>query len=270
VTRNDDWLELRDEVCVVTGAAGGLGVSIVRQLLQAGAAVALLDLDLTGAREVVAECDPEGTRTVMLRCDVTQAASVEEAVAAVGTKLGTPGVLVNNAGVIRAGALESIAIEDWQGQLDVNLTGYFRCAQLFGRQMLARGRGALVHIASIAAQHPQARGGAYAPAKAAICMLARQLALEWGPRGVRSNTVSPGLIRTPMTEASYRDPVLREQRRQLVPLQRFGCADDVASAVAFLASPRASYINGQDLAVDSGITQILMSQIPRADHGRQP
>jgi NAD(P)-dependent dehydrogenase (short-subunit alcohol dehydrogenase family) len=141
VTRNDDWLELRDEVCVVTGAAGGLGVSIVRQLLQAGAAVALLDLDLTGAREVVAECDPEGTRTVMLRCDVTQAASVEEAVAAVGTKLGTPGVLVNNAGVIRAGALESIAIEDWQGQLDVNLTGYFRCAQLFGRQMLARGRG---------------------------------------------------------------------------------------------------------------------------------
>lgn len=262
------WLQLEDETCVVTGAAGGLGERIVRELRGAGARVALLDRDLPGAQALAAEVDPSGERVVALRCDVTDSGSVQEAVAAAHAKLGPVGVLVNNAGVIIPRSLASMAMEEWQTQIDVNLTGYFRCAQAFGRGMLERRKGIMVHVASIAAHHPQAQGGAYAPAKAAITMLSRQIAIEWGPLGIRSNTVSPGLIRTPMTEASYRDPELIERRRQLVPVQRFGTPDDIAHAVAFLASPRSAYINGQDVAVDGGITQTLMSHIPRADHGR--
>ena len=262
------WLALQDEICVVTGASGGIGAAVVRELLLAGARVALLDRDGPGVAELARKLDPYGERTLAIDCDVTSAEQVQGAVTAVVQRFGAPGVLVNNAGIIRAGNLESIGIEDWRTQIEVNLTGYFRCAQLFGREMLRCRRGTLVHVASIAARHPQVRGGAYAPAKAAIGMLSRQLAIEWGPRGIRSNSVSPGLIRTPMTEASWRDAELRERRRQLVPVQRLGEPDDIAHAVVFLSSPKSSYISGHDLVVDGGITQTLMSHIPRADHGR--
>ncbi|GAA4353788.1 SDR family oxidoreductase [Variovorax defluvii] len=262
------WLELDDEVCVVTGASGGIGASVVRELLQAGARVALLDSNAGGVTELAQQLDPAGVRTLALGCDVTDADTVQRAVDAVEGKFGTAGVLVNNAGIIRPGNLATISIEDWRSQLEVNLTGYFRCAQLFGRGMLARRRGVMIHVASITARNPQVRGGAYAPAKAAISMLSRQIAIEWGPDGVRSNTVSPGLIRTPMTEASYSDPELVEKRRSLIPVQRLGVPEDIAHAVLYLASPKSAYVNGQDLAVDGGVTQTLMSHIPRADHGR--
>lgn len=262
------WLGLQDETCVVTGASGGIGAGIVRELLLCGARVALLDCDGRGVTELARQVDHAGSRTLALECDVTSGEDVQRALSAVLEKFGPPGVLVNNAGIIKPGDLETIAIGDWRTQLEVNLNGYFRCAQLFGRVMLARQRGSIIHVASITAKFPQAHGGAYAPAKAAISMLSRQLAIEWGPRGVRSNTVSPGLIPTPMTEASYRDSELGERRRQLIPAQRFGTPQDIAHAVVFLASPKSSYVSGQDLAVDGGITQTLMSHIPRADHGR--
>ena len=260
------WLELEDEVCVVTGAAGGIGEGIVRELVAAGARVALLDRDGEGVRRLAAEIDSSSSRTVADSCDVTDVTSVEDAARVVANTLGAVGVLVNNAGIIRHGDLDSISIEDWQAQLDVNLNGYLRCAQAFGRAMLERNKGAIVHVASIAAGHPQVRGGAYAPGKAAITMLSRQLAIEWGPRGVRSNTVSPGLVRTPMTEAFYSAPGAVERREAMVPIRRIGATQDIARAVAFLASPKASYVNGADLLVDGGITQTLMSHIPRADH----
>jgi NAD(P)-dependent dehydrogenase (short-subunit alcohol dehydrogenase family) len=129
--------------------------------------------------------------------------------------------------------------------------------------MLERGRGSLVHVASIAGQHPQAFSGAYSVGKAGVAMLSRQLALEWGPSGIRSNVVSPGLVRTPMSEAFYNAPGVAERRAAIVPSRRVGAPADIAEVVVFLASDRAAYVTGQEIAVDGGFGQVLMSMVPR-------
>jgi NAD(P)-dependent dehydrogenase (short-subunit alcohol dehydrogenase family) len=154
-------------------------------------------------------------------------------------------------------------VTEWNATLAVNLTGYFLCAQTFGRQMLERGQGSIVHVASIAGQHPQAFSGAYSISKAGVSMLSRQLALEWGPTGIRSNVVSPGLIRTPMSEPFYRTPGVAERRGAIVPLGRVGAPPDIADVVVFLAGDRAAYVTGQEITVDGGFGQVLMSTVPR-------
>jgi glucose 1-dehydrogenase len=145
----------------------------------------------------------------------------------------------------------------------VNLTGYLICAQAFGPGMMQRGSGALVHIASIAASNPQPRSGAYSPSKAAVAMLSRQMALEWGPQGIRSNIVSPGLIRTPMSESFYQAPGIKERREAMLPSRRIGTPQDIADAVLFLASPRAGYVNGAEILADGGLSTVVMEQTPR-------
>jgi len=177
--------------------------------------------------------------------------------------MGTPDVLVNNAGILRAAPLADLPLAEWNALLAVNLTGYLLAAQAFGPAMRARGAGAIVHIASIAASHPQPRSGAYSASKAGVAMLSRQIALEWGRDGIRSNVVSPGLVRTPMSEAFYRDPGVAERRAALVPLGRVAGPADIADAVLFLASARAAYVTGAEIMVDGGLGQVLMAQVPR-------
>jgi NAD(P)-dependent dehydrogenase (short-subunit alcohol dehydrogenase family) len=159
--------------------------------------------------------------------------------------------------------LEGLSLADWNELLRINLTGYFLCAQAFARDMLGRGSGALVHVASIAATQPQAMSGAYSPSKAAVAMLSRQLAFEWGPRGIRSNSVSPGLVRTALSESFYQAPGVAERREAIVPLRAIGRPFDIANVIVFLASSRAGYITGQDIVVDGGLSQTLMGFVPR-------
>jgi glucose 1-dehydrogenase len=256
------YLGLKGGVAVVTGAGGGIGGAVAAALGRAGAAVALLDRDQAGCERVAAALGKAGVAALPIACDVADAASVAAAAEA-ARSLGPCGVLVNNAGVLKAGPLAMLPLADWNAMLAVNLTGYFLCAQAFGRQMLERGRGSLVHVASIAAQHPQGWSGAYSVGKAGVAMLSRQLALEWGPQGVRSNCVSPGLVRTPMSEAFYQAPGVAERRAAIVPLRRVGAPEDIAEVVAFLASERAQYVNGQEITVDGGFGQVLMSMVPR-------
>ncbi|HYZ31922.1 MAG TPA: SDR family oxidoreductase, partial [Crenalkalicoccus sp.] len=235
----EDWLGLAGKVVVVTGAAGGIGSATAAAFHAAGAAVALLDRDAAGAEAEAARLG--GERAIGLGCDTTDPASLAAAAEAVAARLGPAEVLVNNAGILRPGSLAELPLAEWNALLAVNLTGYLLAAQAFGRGMRERGSGALVHIASIAASNPQPRSGAYSPSKAAVAMLSRQLALEWGPEGVRSNVVSPGLVRTPMSESFYASPGVTERREAMVPRRRIGTPQDIADAVLFLASPRASY-----------------------------
>jgi glucose 1-dehydrogenase len=264
VDGNDrDWLGLRDRVCVITGAASGIGRETAIQLASVGARVVVLDRDGNGCSQTAAEIRKQGGAALALECDVSQVESVSAAAAGALAAFSRYDVLVNNAGVLQPGRLETLSLADWNALLQINLTGYLLCAQAFGRDMLARGSGVLVHIASIAASEPQGMSGAYSTSKAGVAMLARQLAFEWGPRGIRSNSISPGLIRTALSESFYQAPGVKERREAVVPLRAIGRPLDIANVVVFLASVRAGYITGQDIVVDGGLSQTLMSHVPR-------
>jgi NAD(P)-dependent dehydrogenase (short-subunit alcohol dehydrogenase family) len=256
------WIDLRGKVAVVTGGGSGIGRGIALGLAAVGAHVVVLDRDEAGAT-VAAEIRGSGRRAEFFVCDVNSDDSVARVAQDLATKIGPTSILVNNAGTMLPGGLDAMSMTDWDRILSVNLTGYLRCARVFGAPMLAHGAGALVHVASIAASFPQSYSGAYSVTKAGVVMLSRQLAVEWGPRGVRSNVVSPGMILTPMTEAIYQVPGVHEARRALVPAQRIGRPEDIADAVVFLASERASYVTGEEIAVDGGFTRTIMGVIPR-------
>lgn len=254
---------LAGAVCVVTGAGGGLGGAIALALARAGGRIALLDVSVAAAEGSLEQVRRAGADGAVFACDVSDPASVARAAEASAARFGPCRVLVNNAALLRPGALDTLTPGEWNAVLSVNLTGYFLCAQSYAQQMRTHGGGAMVHIASIAATHAQGFSGAYSVSKAGIVMLSRQIALEWGPQGIRSNVVSPGLVLTPMSRSFYDDPELKHRREQAVPLGRIGQPDDIADAVAFLASGRARYVTGEEITVDGGFTRGLMSLIPR-------
>ena len=264
-----DPFGLRGRVAVVTGAGSGIGRACAAALAGQGARVAILERDAGTMEEARAAIEGDGDECRAYACDVSDPASVARAAEAVARDLGPCDVLVNNAGMIRAGALATLSLEDWSGVLAVNLTGYFLCAQAFGAPMRERGRGALVHVASIGAHHATPITGAYSVAKAGVMMLSRQLAIEWGPDGVRSNAVNPGMILTPLSASMYDRPGLTEARAATIPAGRIGTPEDVAQAVLFLASDRAAYVTGDEITVDGGFVRNLMTLIPRAGYERQ-
>lgn len=259
----DKWLDIAGRVVVVTGASGGVGLATVRALLENGAHVAMLDREALPAEEVAGLRADTNAQCFSFACDVANDEQLEAVAETVNRKMGECFALVNNAAVSIPAPLAEIDLAAWSRQIDVNLTGYLRCARLFGKSMKAGGAGSIVHVASIAGSNPQPFSGAYSSTKAAILMLSRQLAFEWGPHGIRSNVISPGLIHTPLTELYYADAQIRQQREDAVPLRRIGAPEDIANAVVFLVSDRSSYVNGAEMVVDGGFTQSLMSHIPR-------
>ena len=260
--QNADWLGLKDRVCVVTGAGGGIGRAVALGMAEAGASVVLLDKDEERCRATAEVLRPIGVRTLALACDIAdpqRVAAAEQASRAIGPC----DILVNNAGMLLPGSLATLPLEEWNLLLPVNLTGYLLCSQAFGKAMIERGRGAIVHTASIAGSNAQGFSGAYSVSKAGVLMLSRQLAVEWGPHGVRSNVMSPGLVRTPMSESFYQAPGVAERRAAAIPVGRIGTPEDMAEVVLFLASDRAGFVNGQEIIVDGGFEHMLMSLVPR-------
>jgi NAD(P)-dependent dehydrogenase (short-subunit alcohol dehydrogenase family) len=263
-TPTDTWLQLAGKVCVVTGAAGGIGMEIARELAAVGARVALLDRDEAGAVRAAADIRETGGRAIAVACDITDKANVDRAAATVERELGRCDVLVNNAATIYAAALMDIELERWNQLMSVNLNGFLLCAQAFGRQMIAAGQGgSMVHIASISGRVPQPYSGPYSVSKAGVKMLSQLLAVELGEHRIRSNVVSPAMVRTPLTEGIYLNPEVLARREAIVPAGRISGPKDLAEVVAFLASPRSGYVNGQDLLVDGGLSTTWLSLIPR-------
>lgn len=269
MTDATDWLGLGGKLCVVTGAGGGIGRAVALGMAKAGARLILLDRDPATCAETQTALRAIGADAPCIDCDVADPASVTAAAARSLELAGPADVLVNNAGLLRPGPIATLSLEEWNRLLSVNLTGYFLCAQAFGQQMLERKTGALVHIASIASRFPQGFSGAYSVSKVGVVMLSQQLALEWGPSGIRSNVVSPGLVRTPMSEAFYQAPGVAERRAEIVPLGRVAVPDDIANVVIYLASTRAGYVTGEDICTDGGFGRVLMSLVPRPGFERQ-
>ena len=267
--RSPHWLGLEGRVCAVTGAASGIGASVARQLAAAGAHVALLDRDLAGAEKLAAELAASGARTLAVGCDISPAKprpSQPPPKCRPGWAIAA--ALINNAGMLRPGSLDSVSLADWNAVLGVNLTGYLLCSRAFKPQ-LARTRGALVHVASISANFPQTGSGAYSAGKAGVLLMSRQMAAEWGPLGIRSNAICPGMIRTALVGEVLRRARLRGEEGTLVTAsRRIGEPQDIADVALFLASPRSGYMNGAELAVDGGMSSMLMDMVPRPGYNK--
>lgn len=244
---------LEGRVAVITGAGGGLGGAMIERLASMGAKVVAVDLKA-----------PQNARAALsLACDVTDEAAIEGMAAAVQEAFGRCDILVNNAGIMAPVIpLEQLPVEVWDRVMGVNLRGAFLCAKHLARPMLAQGSGAIVNLASIGARVPNDIGP-YGPSKAGVLGLTHQMAVEWGPRGIRANSVSPGMIRTPLSEHFYQNEKLHKGRIKAVPAGRIGRPDDIADAVGFLVSDAASYMNGQDIIIDGGFMRTaLMNMQP--------
>ncbi|MEU9406265.1 SDR family oxidoreductase [Streptomyces sp. NPDC048281] len=246
---------LEGQTALVTGASGGIGRAIARRLAEEGAAVAVhCRTAVRAAQEAASDIVALGGRATVVQGDLSDEETCHRVVreaAAWGD--GSLTALVNNAAVQPVQPLPGMTAADWRAVVDTDLTSVFACTQAAAEIMRAQpGGGTVTHIASIEATHPAAGHAHYSAAKAAVVMHARSAALEYGPSGIRVNSVSPGLIDREGLAEAWPEGVRRWQ--DAVPTGRLGTADDVADAVVFLTSPLASWITGHDLVVDGGVS----------------
>jgi 3-oxoacyl-[acyl-carrier protein] reductase len=239
---------LADRVALVTGAAQGIGLSIARQLAACGAIVVLGDVD---AAKTQAAAKSVGGRALGVGMNVTRGAEVSAAIERVMAEFGRLDILVNNAGITRDGLLIRMKEEDWDRVLDVNLKGTFHCTKAALGVMVKQRRGRVISIASIVGVMGNAGQANYAASKAAIIGLTKSIAREYANRGITANAVAPGFIKTAMTDQLPED--VQTKLREQIPLGRLGAPDDIAQAVAFLASDAAAYVTGQVLHVNGGM-----------------
>jgi len=246
--------ELASDLALVTGASRGIGRAIALELGRRGARVVGTATSEPGARaigEALAAAGIAGRGVVL---DVASAASVEACLKDVEAQEGTPSILVNNAGVTRDGLLLRMSAEDWQVVIETDLSAVYRTCKSVMRGMMKARRGRIINIASVVGVMGNAGQANYAAAKAGMIGFSKSLAREIGSRGITVNVVAPGFITTDMTDAlgeSAREALLGQ-----VPLGRLGSPEDVAHAVAFLASPQAAYITGETLHVNGGMYMI--------------
>ena len=233
-------------IAVVTGAGRGLGLVIADRLRADGFTVYRLDSIAAGGVD---------------RCDVTKADEVDAAIHALPH---APSVVVSNAGIVRFGPLLDLAEADFRSVVDVNLVGPFLVGRAAARRMKSEGvAGSIINITSMNGVAAGPNAGAYGSTKAAVALLTQQMAIEWGPLGIRVNAVAPGLIDAGMSEPIYADPAARAARSARVPIGRLGTAEDVANVVSFLASAQSAYVTGQEILVDGGVTMSVIASLPR-------
>ncbi len=238
------------KVALVTGAARGIGLATAKRFLADGWRVALLDIDtetLRATMKTLAKPDV----TLALECDVSDAKAVSAAFTKTGETFGRLDALVNNAGIAIFKPLLETTHDDWNRVLAVNLSGPFICTQAAAPLMREHGGGAIVNITSISGLRASTLRTAYGTSKAGLAHLTKQFAVELATLGIRVNAVAPGPVDTAMAKAVH-TPAIRADYHDTIPLNRYGFEEELAEAIFFLCSERASYITGQVLAVDGG------------------
>ena len=244
-------MRFKDQVAIITGAARGIGRSITLALVGEGAKVVPVDVDREALQNLRAEVEKRGGQALPVACDISKSSDVERMVEDVLKAFGRIDLLVNNAGIIRRGTIETVTEEDWDRVIAINLKGTFNCCKAVVGPMKRQGSGKIVNVSSIAGKLGDINSApGYGSSKAGADALMKALARQLAPSGIRVNAVAPHAIETEMS-AQWSD----ERRREIIagiPLGRLGRPEDVADAVLFLASDAASFITGEILDVNGG------------------
>jgi 3-oxoacyl-[acyl-carrier protein] reductase len=242
---------LQGQIALVTGASRGIGQAIAIELATQGATVIGTATSEKGAAAITAYLQQQNAKGMGMMLDVTAQASVEKVVTDIEAQFGTVSILVNNAGITRDNLLIRMKEEEWDAIMQTNLTSLFRVTKACLRAMMKARRGRIISIASVVGVSGNAGQANYAAAKAGVIGFTKSLAREVGSRGITANVVAPGFIDTDMTRE------LPEAQKQAllnqIPLNRLGKPEEIAHAVAFLASPGAAYITGETLHVNGGM-----------------
>ncbi|MEJ7622361.1 MAG: glucose 1-dehydrogenase [Pyrinomonadaceae bacterium] len=250
-----ELFDLTGKTAIVTGGSRGIGREMAEGLAEAGANLMLCARRAEWLEETVADFKKAGHSVVGATCDVSASDEVSSIVDKTVEKFGSVDILVNNAGISWGAMPEDMTLEQWQRVIDVNLTGCFLFAQAAGRQMLKRGSGSIINIASIAGLTSSANGpfyAGYAASKAGLIGLTRELAASWGRRGVRVNAIAPGFFHSRLADAAIDIYERSIQENNVIP--RIGKEGELKGVAVFLASEASSYITGQTIAVDGGMT----------------
>lgn len=239
-------------VALITGAAKGIGAAIADVLARQGMHVLIGDIDEAQAREKADALTGAGLTASALRIDVGDPAAIAAAFAAIDRRCGRCDVVVNNAGIAKTFPFVDFPLESWQAHLAVNVTGVLLCAQHGARSMMRNRWGRIINIASVAGMRAVGVGRTgYGTSKAAVIGLTRQMAVELAEHGITANAVAPGPVDTPMTRVLHSDE-FRQSYTDAIPMNRYGTPEEVAAAVAYLASDAAAYVTGIALPIDGG------------------
>lgn len=245
--------DLGGKVAAVSGAGSGLGAALAVGLAQAGAAVALLDVNTDGMDEVAETIRAQGGRSLVRRCDVTSSDDLGAAVTEAARQFGTADILVNSAGSAYRAAAEDFPEERLDFILDLNLKGTYLACQAFGRPMLAQESGSIINLASIGGFRAYPMASAYLASKGGVVQLTKALALEWGGRGVRVNGIGPTLMESALTRAGEQvSSVTADFIKARMPQQRLGLPRQLVGAAIFLASSASELVNGHTVMCDDG------------------
>ena len=242
---------LQGQVALVTGASRGIGRAIALELGRLGATVVGTATSEAGAVDIQAGLEAAGVKGRGLALDVTNAEACDAALGEIEKAFGAVGILVNNAGITRDNLSMRMKDAEWDAVIDTNLKAVFRMSKLVMRGMMKARTGRIINITSVVGSSGNAGQANYAAAKAGVAGMTRSLARELGSRSITVNCVAPGFIATDMTDAL--PEAQKAALQQQIPLQRLGQAEEVAHAVAFLASPQAGYITGSELPVNGGM-----------------
>ena len=245
-------MNLRDNTILITGSARGIGEAVARSCAAAGANLVIADFDAAGAQAAAARLCAEGVQALGIAVDVSQRTSVEAMVAAAIARFGRIDGLVNNAGIVADAQLKKMTDAQWESVIGVNLRGPYNCAHALVDHFLENGCGSIVNISSVVGLYGNFGQTNYAAAKAGLIGMTKTWAKELGRKGIRSNAICPGFIRTPILD-SMPDKVLAEMASK-VPLGRLGRPEEIGTVAAFLCSDAASYVNGAVIEVSGGIS----------------
>ncbi|KQN39301.1 3-hydroxybutyrate dehydrogenase [Sphingomonas sp. Leaf407] len=256
-------MTLQDKVAVITGAASGIGKDIAKRFLEAGAKVAIADLDIDAANATALEFDPDGTRAMGVAMNVTDEAQVDAGIEAVAARFGGIDVLVSNAGIQIVAPIDQFAFADWKKLLAIHLDGAFLTTRACLRHMYAQGRGgSILYMGSVHSKEASKLKGPYVTAKHGLIGLAKVVAKEGAEHGVRANVICPGFVRTPLVEKQIpeqaralgisEDAVIRDVMLKETVDGEFTTVDDVAETAVFLAGFPTNALTGQSIVVSHG------------------